>query len=209
MPTPARMYVSTGFTPAARTRTTTWPGPATGSATSPIRITSGPPNSLTMMAFMGGIIRLEAGGWRLEAGGWWRAAEVPLLLVPQGRTTQHRYSTERGGRSALSPTLEAVQNRLGQGDCSPCFAPESRFTRSLWCAREPHSLGLTSASNGFLMALFSTTHAAVLRKGLTLPYLREAPDSALGWSAGGVMVPLMSVNAASSPTSRYRPTPAV
>src|SRR2546423_3201447 len=46
------MYASTGLTPAARTRTTTCPGPTCGSATSKSRITSGPPNSSTRIAFI-------------------------------------------------------------------------------------------------------------------------------------------------------------
>ena len=49
---PDRMYASTGFTPAARTRTTTCPGPAFGSGTSSTFITFGSPNSFTRIAFM-------------------------------------------------------------------------------------------------------------------------------------------------------------
>src|ERR1700730_720429 len=49
-PPSARFPASTGLTPAARTATRTWPGPATGSATRPIRSCSGPPNSLTSTA---------------------------------------------------------------------------------------------------------------------------------------------------------------
>src|SRR5688572_2881515 len=44
------MYVSTGFTPAARTRTSTCPGPGAGSGTSSSRSTAGPPNLWTRIA---------------------------------------------------------------------------------------------------------------------------------------------------------------
>src|SRR5256885_4310872 len=46
------MYASTGFTPAARTRTTTSPGPALGSGASSGFMTAGPPNSCTRIAFI-------------------------------------------------------------------------------------------------------------------------------------------------------------
>src|SRR2546430_7276927 len=52
-PPSARFPASTGLTPAARTATRTWPGPATGSATRLIRSCSGPPNSLTSTALTG------------------------------------------------------------------------------------------------------------------------------------------------------------
>src|SRR5687768_17462301 len=46
------MYVSTGLTPAARTRTTTCPADGDGSGASSSRKTSGPPNSCTRIAFI-------------------------------------------------------------------------------------------------------------------------------------------------------------
>src|SRR4051812_3825411 len=46
------MYASTGFTPAARTRTTTSPAPAFGSGTSSSFNTAAPPNSCTRIAFI-------------------------------------------------------------------------------------------------------------------------------------------------------------
>src|SRR6267378_4043205 len=52
-PPSARFPASTGLTPAARTATRTWPGPATGSATRAILSCSGPPNSLTSTALTG------------------------------------------------------------------------------------------------------------------------------------------------------------
>src|SRR5512147_2489074 len=49
---PLRMYVSTGFTPTARIRTSTWPLAGRGSGTSASRNTSAPPNSRTTIAFI-------------------------------------------------------------------------------------------------------------------------------------------------------------
>src|SRR5688500_11589138 len=46
------MYVSTGLTPTACRRTTTWPSPGVGSASSSSCNTSGPPVLCTLMAFM-------------------------------------------------------------------------------------------------------------------------------------------------------------
>src|SRR4051812_19431374 len=46
------MYASTGFTPAARTRTTTSPEPGFGSGTSSSFRTAGPPSSCTRIAFI-------------------------------------------------------------------------------------------------------------------------------------------------------------
>src|SRR2546426_12788898 len=46
------MYASTGFTPAARIRTSTSPAPGFGSGTSSSFNTSGPPNSRTTIAFI-------------------------------------------------------------------------------------------------------------------------------------------------------------
>src|SRR5262245_62437933 len=46
------MYASTGFTPAARIRTTTSPAPGFGSGRSSNRMTSGPPSSRTTMECM-------------------------------------------------------------------------------------------------------------------------------------------------------------
>src|SRR5258708_8374960 len=48
----ARLPASTGLTPAALTAIRTWPGPGTGSGTSARRSCSGPPNSVTITAFM-------------------------------------------------------------------------------------------------------------------------------------------------------------
>src|SRR5437667_11152814 len=44
--------MSTGFTPTAWLRTSTWPGPGSGAGTSPSFRTEGPPYSETRIAFM-------------------------------------------------------------------------------------------------------------------------------------------------------------
>src|SRR5688500_14040951 len=85
------MYVSTGLTPAARTRTSTCPGPGCGAGTSSRRSTSGGPNSGTRMSFMAQCREKSAGISR-------RPPSVILPLVELKVAVRAERSDVDGGR---------------------------------------------------------------------------------------------------------------
>src|SRR5512136_2104138 len=104
------MYVSTGLTPAARTRRSTCPGPTCGSGASSYRRTSGSPGVCTRMAFMSASCRLPSDaekpwrkvpsmGRRRDAGG---AGGAPLSSdSPRAERADARSDSLRGGPGAL------------------------------------------------------------------------------------------------------------
>src|SRR6266566_1866480 len=101
----ARFPASTGLTPAARTATRTCPGPATGSATRPIRSCSGPPNSLTSTALT---------GFPPFSG----ASAAPLVTVPGRSVGPAHHGHEvwlilRAGHAAVGTHQAAHRDALG------------------------------------------------------------------------------------------------
>src|SRR5436190_10054915 len=104
-PPSARFPASTGLTPAARTATRTCPGPATGSATRPIRSCSGPPNSLTSTALT-------------EVSFFPGVSAAVLVIVPGRSVGPAHHGNEvwlilRAGYAAVGPHQAAHRDALG------------------------------------------------------------------------------------------------
>ena len=173
------------LTPAASTRTSSWPGPGVGTGTSSYRSTSGPPVAWTRMAFTAAP-EMDEGiyGGRVRGGGGRHG-----LTPPAGRRHPCRL------RHATADPTPA------EGRAAPCCScpDSSRFhcREPCWCCRSQDAVTPTIRRPA---AVRGRDRATWRKRWRTRAISRSRPCASIGCCCAEVTAP-------ETPTATARPTP--